>query len=105
MLKDFLFDYGEFSHSYLSLPIAVKCGANPLTMSGLSGIGDLILTCTGDLSRCVILHANENVDFFDSSTRTCYLFSPGIETSVFESVKVKSSIISQRVCLPSLKES
>jgi glycerol-3-phosphate dehydrogenase (NAD(P)+) len=26
-------------------------GAHPLTFSGLSGIGDLLLTCTGDLSR------------------------------------------------------
>ena len=26
-------------------------GANVLTFSGLSGIGDLLLTCTGDLSR------------------------------------------------------
>ena len=26
-------------------------GANPQTLSGLSGMGDLILTCTGDLSR------------------------------------------------------
>ena len=26
-------------------------GANPLTFQGLSGMGDLILTCTGDLSR------------------------------------------------------
>ncbi len=26
-------------------------GANPLTFQGLSGLGDLILTCTGDLSR------------------------------------------------------
>lgn len=31
--------------------LAVKCGANPLTLSGLSGVGDIILTCTGDLSR------------------------------------------------------
>lgn len=31
--------------------LAVRCGANPLTLSGLSGVGDLILTCTGDLSR------------------------------------------------------
>lgn len=31
--------------------LAVKCKANPLTLSGLSGVGDLILTCTGDLSR------------------------------------------------------
>jgi glycerol-3-phosphate dehydrogenase (NAD(P)+) len=26
-------------------------GANPLTFSGLGGMGDLVLTCTGDLSR------------------------------------------------------
>ncbi|RME42290.1 MAG: NAD(P)-dependent glycerol-3-phosphate dehydrogenase, partial [Deltaproteobacteria bacterium] len=26
-------------------------GANPLTFAGLAGLGDLILTCTGDLSR------------------------------------------------------
>jgi glycerol-3-phosphate dehydrogenase (NAD(P)+) len=26
-------------------------GADPLTFSGLSGLGDLVLTCTGDLSR------------------------------------------------------
>lgn len=27
--------------------MAVKLGAHPLTMGGLSGVGDLILTCTG----------------------------------------------------------
>jgi len=31
--------------------IGVKLGAHPLTFSGLSGLGDLVLTCTGDLSR------------------------------------------------------
>jgi glycerol-3-phosphate dehydrogenase (NAD(P)+) len=31
--------------------IAVRKGANPLTLSGLSGMGDLVLTCTGELSR------------------------------------------------------
>lgn len=31
--------------------LAVKCGANPLTLQGLSGLGDLVLTATGDLSR------------------------------------------------------
>lgn len=30
---------------------AVGLGANPLTLAGLSGIGDIVLTCTGDLSR------------------------------------------------------
>ncbi len=29
----------------------MKMGAEPATFSGLSGLGDLILTCTGDLSR------------------------------------------------------
>ena len=29
----------------------VQMGANPLTFSGLSGLGDLVLTCTGPLSR------------------------------------------------------
>jgi glycerol-3-phosphate dehydrogenase (NAD(P)+) len=31
--------------------LGVAMGANPLTFLGLSGMGDLILTCTGDLSR------------------------------------------------------
>ncbi len=31
--------------------LGVKMGAHPLTFAGLSGVGDLVLTCTGDLSR------------------------------------------------------
>ena len=31
--------------------IGVALGANPLTFLGMSGVGDLILTCTGDQSR------------------------------------------------------
>lgn len=31
--------------------LAVSRGANPLTLSGLAGMGDLVLTCTGNLSR------------------------------------------------------
>jgi glycerol-3-phosphate dehydrogenase (NAD(P)+) len=31
--------------------LAVKLGAHPLTLSGLAGFGDLVLTCTGELSR------------------------------------------------------
>ncbi|KAK9909230.1 hypothetical protein WJX75_009218 [Coccomyxa subellipsoidea] len=31
--------------------LAVALGAHPLTMGGLAGMGDLVLTCTGDLSR------------------------------------------------------
>ncbi|MCP3898341.1 MAG: NAD(P)-dependent glycerol-3-phosphate dehydrogenase [Desulfobacteraceae bacterium] len=31
--------------------LGIRLGANPHTLSGLSGVGDLLLTCTGDLSR------------------------------------------------------
>ncbi len=31
--------------------LAVALGANPLTLAGLTGMGDLVLTCTGGLSR------------------------------------------------------
>ena len=31
--------------------LAVACGAKPQTMGGLAGMGDLVLTCTGGLSR------------------------------------------------------
>ena len=31
--------------------LAIHCGAEPLTLAGLAGVGDLVLTCTGGLSR------------------------------------------------------
>ncbi len=31
--------------------LAVACGAEPQTLAGLAGMGDLVLTCTGGLSR------------------------------------------------------
>lgn len=31
--------------------LGLRLGANPRTFVGLAGLGDLILTCTGDLSR------------------------------------------------------
>ncbi len=31
--------------------LATKLGGDPLTVAGLSGMGDLVLTCTGELSR------------------------------------------------------
>jgi glycerol-3-phosphate dehydrogenase (NAD(P)+) len=31
--------------------LAVACGARTETMAGLAGVGDLVLTCTGGLSR------------------------------------------------------
>ncbi len=37
--------------------LGIKMGANPMTFAGLAGVGDLVLTCTGKLSR------NYNVGF------------------------------------------
>lgn len=34
-----------------TIRLAVSLGARPETLAGLSGLGDLVLTCTGDLSR------------------------------------------------------
>lgn len=31
--------------------LAIHLGAHPMTLAGLAGLGDLVLTCTGDLSR------------------------------------------------------
>jgi glycerol-3-phosphate dehydrogenase (NAD(P)+) len=31
--------------------LVVACGGKPETMAGLAGLGDLVLTCTGGLSR------------------------------------------------------
>ncbi len=31
--------------------LGARLGANPMTFAGLAGMGDLVLTCTGDLSR------------------------------------------------------
>ena len=31
--------------------LVVACGGRPETMAGLAGLGDLVLTCTGELSR------------------------------------------------------
>ena len=44
--------------------LAAHKGANPLTLAGLSGLGDLVLTCTGDLSR------NRTVGFVMGKGRT-----------------------------------
>ena len=31
--------------------LGLKLGANPRTFAGIAGVGDLVLTCTGDISR------------------------------------------------------
>ena len=63
---------------------AVRQGANPLTLSGLSGMGDLVLTCTAELSR------NRTVGFELGKGRTLQQILQGM-TQVAEGVKTARS--------------
>jgi glycerol-3-phosphate dehydrogenase (NAD(P)+) len=62
--------------------LGVALGANPLTFSGLAGMGDLILTCTGDLSRNrgvgVALGQGRTIDEILSGM---YMVAEGVETT------------------------
>jgi len=53
--------------------LAVRMGANPLTLAGLPGLGDLVLTCAGDLSRNrnfgLQIAAGKNLQEITASTR------------------------------------
>lgn len=80
--------------------LAVKMGGDPLTLSGLPGLGDLILTCTGELSRNRrvgldmahgrkledILHGMQMVAEGVRNTRSAYLLAHrlGVETPIVE---------------------
>ena len=62
--------------------LAVAKGANPLTLSGHAGIGDLVLTCTGSLSR------NRQVGFalgegktLDEILGSMKMIAEGVETA------------------------
>ncbi len=62
--------------------LGLKIGANPLTFAGLAGLGDLVLTCTGDLSRNrqvgLRLGAGEGIDdILESMT----MVAEGVKTS------------------------
>ncbi len=67
--------------------LGVAMGANPLTFAGLAGIGDLVLTCTGDLSRnrTVGLKMGKGVSVMDI-TSGMNMVAEGIKTarSVYE---------------------
>lgn len=62
--------------------LCVKLGGEALTLSGLSGLGDLVLTCYGDLSR------NRDLGFrlgrgesFDDIQRTRITVAEGVKTA------------------------
>ncbi len=62
--------------------MGVAMGANPLTFAGLAGMGDLVLTCTGDLSR------NRTVGFkigkgmsIEEITKSMNMVAEGVKTT------------------------
>lgn len=63
--------------------LGVTMGANPMTFAGLSGIGDLVLTCTGDLSRnrTVGLKIGSGMTL-DEITKGMNMVAEGVKTSV-----------------------
>lgn len=62
--------------------LATAMGADPLTLSGLAGMGDLVLTCTGDLSR------NRTVGFalgsgkqLEETLKSVHMVAEGVQTA------------------------
>ena len=62
--------------------LGVALGATPLTFAGLAGMGDLVLTCTGDLSRnrTVGLQIGEGKSL-DDITAGMSMVAEGVKTS------------------------
>lgn len=62
--------------------LGTKLGADPLTLSGLAGVGDLLLTCTGSLSRNytvgVRIGQGEKLDHIISDMR---MVAEGVKTT------------------------
>ncbi|MCK5165081.1 MAG: NAD(P)-dependent glycerol-3-phosphate dehydrogenase, partial [Desulfobacula sp.] len=62
--------------------LGTKLGADPLTLAGLAGVGDLLLTCTGDLSRNYTvgkqIGEGKNLDEIISEMRTV---AEGVKTT------------------------
>ncbi len=63
--------------------LGVVMGANPMTFAGLSGIGDLVLTCTGDLSRNRTLGLKIGKGMtLDEITKGMTMVAEGVKTSI-----------------------
>jgi glycerol-3-phosphate dehydrogenase (NAD(P)+) len=65
--------------------LAVRMGAEPMTLAGLPGLGDLILTCAGDLSR------NRKVGLQIASGKSIHEITSGTPT-VAEGVRNTRSV-------------
>jgi glycerol-3-phosphate dehydrogenase (NAD(P)+) len=67
--------------------LAVRMGADPLTLAGLPGLGDLILTCAGDLSR------NRKVGLAIATGQTLAEIAAGTKT-IAEGIRNTRSVFS-----------
>ena len=67
--------------------LAVACGGRRETLAGLSGIGDLVLTCTGSLSR------NRTVGFELGKGRQLSEILAGLEGKVAEGVRTTAAAL------------
>lgn len=81
--------------------LGTKMGADPITFSGLSGIGDLVLTCTGSLSRnrSVGLNLGRGIKLKDI-TKGMTMVAEGIKTTraiylLSKKLKVEMPIVKQ----------
>lgn len=78
--------------------LAVACGGRRETLAGLSGMGDLVLTCTGSLSR------NRTVGMELGRGRTLEEILAGLKGKVAEGVRTTSAALGlarrQRVEMP-----
>jgi len=81
--------------------LGIAMGADPMTFAGLSGIGDLVLTCTGDLSRnrTVGLKIGQGMGL-DEITDGMSMVAEGVKTSIAayelaKKMEVDMPIISQ----------
>ena len=62
--------------------LGMKLGADAKTFSGLSGLGDLVLTCTGPLSRNYTLGASLATGMtLDEATKGMRMVAEGVKTS------------------------
>jgi glycerol-3-phosphate dehydrogenase (NAD(P)+) len=63
--------------------LGIAMGADPVTFAGLSGVGDLVLTCTGDLSRnrTVGLKIGQGMKL-DEITGNMAMVAEGVKTSI-----------------------
>jgi len=62
--------------------LAIAMGGKPLTLAGLAGLGDLVLTCTGDLSRnrsvgLELAHGRSLTDILNSTA----MVAEGVQTT------------------------